>query len=138
MPDSISDIERCATLHQQSDHRRVAPLDRLVQWRRVSMVAFEVVAVGVLAGVKQQPNNLRMPVLRGQRECAVARFGVRGPEQTSGVIHETQSGSGGQINVSPAFRQSLGGVAHPEGKRGGEWSSPFPGASSFNGGAKIQ
>jgi hypothetical protein len=51
------------------------------------MVAFEVVAVGVLTGVEQQANNLGMSVLCGQSERAMTRFGVRGREQ-AGIVHE--------------------------------------------------
>jgi hypothetical protein len=40
------------------------------------------VAVGVLAGVEQQANNLRMSVLRSQGEGAVARCGQ---EQTGSI-----------------------------------------------------
>ena len=63
--------------------------DGLVQRRRVRMVAFGIVAVGILAGVEQQANDLGMSVLRSQGERAMARFGVRGREQTGGIVHET-------------------------------------------------
>ena len=55
-----------AAINQEPHDRLVALQDGLVQWRRVSMVAFEVVAVGVLARVKQQANNFRISVLRRQ------------------------------------------------------------------------
>ena len=87
LPDGVPYIQPRAALDQQPHYRLVAAQDGLMQRRRVRMVAFEVVAVGILAGVEQQANDLRVSVLRGQGERAVARFGVRGREQTGGVLH---------------------------------------------------
>ena len=38
------------------------------------MIAFEVIAVRVLAGIEQQANNVHLSVLGSQGERAVARF----------------------------------------------------------------
>ena len=88
LPDGVPGIQPSAAFDQEPHHRLVARQHRLVQWRRVGMVAFQVVAVGILAGVEQQANNLRMSVLRGQGERAVARFSVREREQAGGIVHE--------------------------------------------------
>src|SRR5689334_10536178 len=118
MPYGVPDIQPRAALEKQPHHRLMATQDGLVQRRAVGMVAFWVVAVGVLAGVEQQTNNLRMSLLCSQGESAVTRFDVRGWDSTGSIAYEPQSGGGGQIDTRPAFGQSLGGVAHPEGKRG--------------------
>ncbi len=88
VPDGIPDIQPRAVLDQEPHHRLVAAQDCVVQWRGVRMVAFKIVAVGILAGVEQEANDLRMSELRSQRERAVARFGIRRREQTGGLAHK--------------------------------------------------
>ena len=111
---------------------------RLMQWCRMRMVAFRIVAVGVLPGIEQQANDLQMSVLRCEGERAVARFGVRGREETGGIVPEAKACGGGQIDTCAALCQDGGCIAHPEGERGQERASPFPGAASFDGGAELQ
>src|SRR5580704_7393831 len=88
LPDGIPDIEPRAAFDQEPYRRPVAREHGLVQRRRVGMGTFGVVADGILAGVKQQANNLRASMLRGQGERAMARFGVCRREQTGGIVHE--------------------------------------------------
>src|SRR5258708_39743199 len=87
LPDGVPDIQPRAALDQEPHHRLVAAQDGLVQWRRVRMMAFRIVTVGIFARVEQQTNKLRMSVLCSQREREVARFGVRGRQQTGGVVY---------------------------------------------------
>ena len=82
------DIEPGAALDQEPHHRLVAAQDGLVQRCGMRVVAFGVVAVGIRAGIEQQPNNRRMSVLRSKRERAVARRGVRGGKQAGGIVHQ--------------------------------------------------
>src|SRR6266436_1757821 len=137
-PNSVRDIQPRAALDQEPRHRLVTTQDGLMQGRRVRMVAFRIVAVGILAGIKQQTDNLRMSLLRGQRERAMARYIVGGREQTDGIVHPAQPGSAGQVDARPALSQGLGSVDHPEGQGGKQRPSPFPCAAPFDGGAEIQ
>jgi hypothetical protein len=80
-PNSVRDIQPRAARDQEPRHRLVTAQDGLMQGCRVRMVAFRVVAVGILASIKQQMDNLRMSLLRGQGERAMARCIVGGREQ---------------------------------------------------------
>ena len=59
-----------------------------------------------------------MPVLRGERERAMARVGICRRKQAGGIVGETKPGSGGKIDARATVRQNLGGIAHAEGQRG--------------------
>jgi hypothetical protein len=89
LPDGVADIQPRAALDKDPHHRLVAAQHGLVQRRRVRMIACRIVSVGIFAGVEQEANNLRMSVLRSERERAMARFGIRGREQTRGIVHKT-------------------------------------------------
>jgi hypothetical protein len=88
------------------------------------MVAIEVVAVRVLAGIEQEADNRLLSVLRSEQERVVARIGARGRKQTGGLLEATRPG-GGQINACPALCQNLGGIARAAGQRDEERLSPF-------------
>ena len=92
IPDGVPDVLPRAAVDQQPYYWLVASGDGLVQWRRVGVIAFEVIAVRVLASIEQQANNVRMSVVGSQGESAVARFGIGGREQTAGGVQESQSG----------------------------------------------
>ena len=64
LPDGVPDIQPRAALDQEPHHRFMAAQDGLVQRCRVRMVAFEIVAIGILASIEQEANNLHTPVLR--------------------------------------------------------------------------
>src|SRR5205823_11042171 len=127
VPDGVPHIEPRAAFDQEPHHRLMPRQHRLMQWCRMRMVAFRIVAVGVLPGIEQQANDLQMSVLRCEGERAVARFGVRGREETGGIVPEAKACGGGQIDTCAALCQDGGCIAHPEGERGQERASPFPG-----------
>ena len=70
----------------------MARYDGLMQGCRVGMVSVKVVPVWVFARIEEQAYDLRVPVLRGQRQRAMPAFRVCRREQLRYIGEPPQAG----------------------------------------------
>src|ERR1700722_145573 len=103
LPNGVADIEPRAALDHKPNHPLMTAGDGLMQRGRVWMVAFRIVSIGIHASRQQQADNLRMSLLRGQRERPVARFSVGSRQQARGVIDKAEPGGVRQLDASSTF-----------------------------------
>ena len=69
----------------------MASYNGLMQRRRVGMISVRVVPVWVFARVEEQPYDIGVPVLRGDRERSVPALSVRRRQQLPGICRATRS-----------------------------------------------
>jgi len=75
----------------------------------MSMESRRIVAVGILSGVQQQTDNLRVPELRRQSQGSMTIFRACGIEQAARVFGAPQSSRHRQINACSPREQSVRG-----------------------------
>jgi hypothetical protein len=88
----VLDVEASASLDERSDHVEVSGDSRLVQRRRVCVGPWGIVSVRVLAGVEQQRDDRRMPVLGGKRQREMFLRTVSGWEGLANDLHAAGRG----------------------------------------------
>src|ERR1700678_103710 len=79
--DRVFDFQSRSPLDQQSDNRIMSGQNGLMQRGRVGMVPVGIVSAWVFAGIKEQPNDLHVSMLRGERERTVPALGIGRCEQ---------------------------------------------------------
>ncbi len=79
--------------------------------RGVAVITFGVIAVRILAGVEQQPDDVHVALLRRQSDRAMPLFSERGGEKPFGIGSSSQSrGSGERCDSSAAPYERLSSV----------------------------
>src|SRR5689334_1440903 len=101
-PDGVADIQPSATLDEKLHHCLMVAEDCLVQRRRMRMIAFQIIAIGILAGVKQQANDIRMSMLCSERQRALPSLCIRRWKQPCGIIQESEPRCMGQFDPRSA------------------------------------
>src|SRR5215471_6541952 len=110
-------IKPRATLHKQSYGVEVTGNCSLMQWSRMGMVAHRIVSIRILAGIQQQPNDLGMPELRSQRECAKPIVGARSCERATRILNASECRRDNQIDLSAIPKECLHRFELPMRKR---------------------
>src|SRR4051812_43936532 len=92
--ENVLQIPPRAALHQQPDDLLVAVEGGLMQRGRMGMASHRIVAVGVLPGVEEQADDLRVAMLGGQGEGAVPLLRRGGGERLPGLREAAPRGGG--------------------------------------------
>ena len=107
--------------------------------RRVTVIPVGIVPVRVFAGIEQQPNDLDVSELRGERDRPMAVQRIRLRKKTGRIGETSQSGgSRHRRNPRAAANQRFGGVEIAKGQRRHQRRFPLFGAEAFDRRSRIE
>jgi len=79
------------------------------------VVPLRVESIGVFTGIEEQPDDLRVAVLRRQREGGVSGMTIRGREQPDRIVEPAEPGGRGEaVHPRAAGGEGPRGIQVPE------------------------
>ena len=115
---NVLNIKSGSPLDQQPNDVRMASQRRLVERRRVRVASNRVVAVGVFAGIEEQPDDFRTPELGCKRERAMPIASISGWKRLTRFVDATNRRSHDQVDFCATTNQRVDGFEFTMSKRG--------------------